>query len=42
VVTQHEEYDWLTLLTCESWNQLSQSYDYRRVVRAVLVGVEAE
>lgn len=42
VVTQHEEYDWLTLLTCESWNQLTQSYDYRRVVRAVLVSVAAE
>lgn len=41
-VTQHEEYDWLTLLTCEGWNQLSQSYDYRRVVRAVLVSVTAE
>ncbi|MBT7915004.1 sortase, partial [Candidatus Bathyarchaeota archaeon] len=38
-VLQHEEYDWVTLVTCESYNTLWGSYDYRRMVRAVLVDV---
>lgn len=36
----HEEYDWLTLITCEAYDVLSGTYGYRRVVRAVLVAVE--
>ena len=38
----HEEYDWLTLLTCESYSSAYDSYRYRRVVRAVLVDVNPE
>jgi LPXTG-site transpeptidase (sortase) family protein len=37
---QHETYDWITLITCEDYNPLTDSYDLRRVVRAVLVSVE--
>jgi len=36
---QHEEYDWITLVTCEDYNTLGATYDYRRMVRAVLVDV---
>jgi len=37
---QHEEYDWVTLVTCEFFNPFNDSYLFRRVVRAVLVIVE--
>jgi LPXTG-site transpeptidase (sortase) family protein len=40
-VLAHSEYDLLTLLTCESWEE-GQSYRYRRAVQAVLVAVEPE
>jgi alpha-tubulin suppressor-like RCC1 family protein/sortase (surface protein transpeptidase) len=36
---QHEEYDWVTLLTCERYDEASGNYAYRRVVRAVLIDV---
>ncbi len=39
-IIAHENHDWLTLITCETWNSGSQEYLYRRVVRAVLVRVE--
>ncbi len=39
-VMQHEELDWVTLMTCENYSSQSDSYRYRRVVRAVLVSVE--
>ena len=38
-VFQHEEYDWVTLLTCELYNPFSGNYMFRRMVRAVLVEV---
>jgi LPXTG-site transpeptidase (sortase) family protein len=38
----HEEYDWVTLLTCERYSSAYDSYRYRRVVRAVLVSVVPE
>jgi LPXTG-site transpeptidase (sortase) family protein len=38
---RHEEYDWLTLITCEAYDPFSESYGYRLVVRAVLIAVEA-
>lgn len=38
-VFQHEELDWVTLLTCEDYNPASGQYLYRRAVRAVLVDV---
>ena len=34
---QSEEYDWVTLITCEGYNPFNQSYLFRRMVRAVLV-----
>ncbi|MCP4142350.1 MAG: sortase [Chloroflexi bacterium] len=37
---QSEEYDWLTLVTCEFYNPFSGEYLFRRSVRAVLVSVE--
>lgn len=39
-VLQHEEYDWVTLLSCESYNPLTGNYLFRRMVRAVLVSVK--
>jgi LPXTG-site transpeptidase (sortase) family protein len=41
-VFQHEEYDWVTLLTCELYNPLSGKYFFRRMVRAVLVEVSPQ
>jgi len=38
---QHEDRPWLTLITCQGYDQASDSYRWRSVVRAVLVGVEA-
>lgn len=39
-VFQHEEYDYLTLLTCEFYNPFTRNYVLRRMVRAVLVEVK--
>ena len=39
---QHEEKAWLTLITCEDYRLLFQTYNYRRIIRAVLVSVDAE
>ena len=39
-VLQSEEYDWLTLLTCEFYNPFTGDYLFRRSVRAVLVIVK--
>jgi LPXTG-site transpeptidase (sortase) family protein len=39
-VFQSEEYDWVTLVTCEFYNPFSGEYLFRRVVRAVLVGIQ--
>ncbi|MBI9050196.1 MAG: sortase [Anaerolineaceae bacterium] len=41
-VAIHEELDWLTLVTCEEYQDSAQSYTYRRVVRSVLVQVIAQ
>ena len=40
VVSEHKDRDWVTLLTCEYYNENTGEYLYRRVVRAVLVEVE--
>jgi len=37
---QHEEMDWITLVTCQGYDSASNSYPWRTVVRAVLVSVE--
>jgi len=39
---KHEDYDWLALITCEGYNQMHDHYNWRRVVRAVLITIEAE
>ena len=39
-VFQSERYSWVTLLTCENYMEASDAYQYRRMVRAVLVKVE--
>ena len=36
-VLQHEDFDWLTLLTCENFDSSTGGYYSRRMVRAVLV-----
>lgn len=41
-VLKHEEKPWITLLTCENFNELFDAYANRRMVRAVLVRVEPE
>lgn len=40
---QHlEDHSYLTLITCQGYNPVNDSYLFRRVVRAVLVTVEAK
>ncbi|MBM3151492.1 MAG: class F sortase [Chloroflexi bacterium] len=41
-VMRAEAYPWLTLITCQDYNEAKDSYTYRVAVRAVLVKVEAE
>ena len=38
---QHEDKSWLTLLTCQGYNEKSGTYKYRVAVRAVLIRVES-
>lgn len=38
-VLKHEELDWVTLITCESYDESTGTYRWRRIVRAVLVSV---
>ena len=39
-VMKHEKLAWLTLLTCEDYSSLGDTYSSRRMVRAVLVSVK--
>ncbi|MGD8456138.1 MAG: sortase [Anaerolineales bacterium] len=39
---RHEDYDWITLLTCERYSPTYETYRFRRVVRAVLIDVSPE
>jgi LPXTG-site transpeptidase (sortase) family protein len=41
-VFKHEEYDWITLVTCEDYDAKTASYQHRRMVRAVLISVVPE
>jgi LPXTG-site transpeptidase (sortase) family protein len=41
-VLKHEELPWLTLVTCKNYNETTDDYTYRVVVRAVLVDVLPE
>lgn len=38
-VLGHETYDWLTLITCQGYDEQLDAYRWRRVVRAVLVEI---
>jgi len=38
-VFKHEDCDWVTLVNCESYNEKTKSYKYRRMVRAMLISV---
>ncbi|MCD4672361.1 MAG: hypothetical protein K8R77_06845 [Anaerolineaceae bacterium] len=38
----HEDFDWLTLITCHDYDPDQQDYASRLVVRAVLVDVLTE
>lgn len=40
-ILRHEDLDWITLITCQGYNQNLNEYVFRRVVRAVLVEVAA-
>ncbi len=39
-VLRPEEYDWLTLLTCEFYNPFTGDYLFRRAVKAVLIDIQ--
>ena len=39
---QHEEYPWVTLITCQDFDEASDSYSYRILVRAVQIRIESE
>jgi LPXTG-site transpeptidase (sortase) family protein len=41
-IFKHETYNWLTLVTCEEYNNITKTYNYRRYARAVLVSVVPE
>lgn len=41
-IIKHEAYDWVTLITCQGYDEVADSYDYRIAVRAVLIDVRAE
>jgi LPXTG-site transpeptidase (sortase) family protein len=39
-VLKHEDRSWVTLLTCQGYNILTDTYRYRIAVRAVLISIE--
>jgi LPXTG-site transpeptidase (sortase) family protein len=39
-ILAHEDYDWLTLITCAGYDETSELYRWRLAVRAVLVKIE--
>jgi LPXTG-site transpeptidase (sortase) family protein len=39
-IMRHEERPWVTLVTCQGYDERSDSYRWRRVVRAVLIRVD--
>lgn len=41
-ILRHQNFPWLTLLTCKDYNEFSGSYTYRYSVGAVLIRVEDE
>jgi sortase (surface protein transpeptidase) len=41
-VLEHKDLDWVTLITCQDYDESRANYQWRRVVQAVLVKVEPE
>ncbi len=41
-VLGHRQHDWLTLLTCQGYDEATDTYRYRLAVQAVLVSVQSE
>jgi len=41
-LTRSDTYSWLTLVTCQNYDEQTDTYRYRRVVRAVLVSVSSD
>jgi LPXTG-site transpeptidase (sortase) family protein len=41
-VLKHEEKSWLTLVTCKEYDQKTNTYKKRTVIRAVLVKVDID
>jgi LPXTG-site transpeptidase (sortase) family protein len=39
-IFRHEERSWVTLLTCDSWDERTETYLMRRLVRAVLMEIK--
>jgi LPXTG-site transpeptidase (sortase) family protein len=39
---KHEDLDWITLITCQGYDEEAGAYRWRRVVRAVLVAVQPD
>jgi LPXTG-site transpeptidase (sortase) family protein len=39
---RHEDYSWLTLITCQGYSEANDSYRYRILVRAIQVKIESE
>ncbi len=39
---RHEDRSWVTLITCQGYNESNNTYAYRLIARAVLVSVQAE
>ncbi len=42
LLNKHEQLDWVTLITCAQYEEKSNSYLLRQVVRAVLTSVESD
>jgi LPXTG-site transpeptidase (sortase) family protein len=40
LIEKEEDYSWLNLMTCRDFNEETDLYDYRLIVRAVLIDVE--
>lgn len=41
-ITQHQKIPWLTLITCHGYNEMTDNYNWRTIVKAVLVEVTDE
>ncbi len=42
IASRHEEYPWITLLTCKGFNTYTDAYDFRVLIRGVLVDVKPD